>query len=149
LCAFRVQDTSAKADALVAQLRGDPFYISDAVETEFRASLEFQVFLYDESLRLKLPATKGFCAREALNALATFNTGVVANKIRIAKGDWRKIFHRTNNIAAQYARAKGAKTLDILHVATAIQLKFKHFASFDGCQIDLAKCCGLEVVPST
>jgi predicted nucleic acid-binding protein len=148
LCALcRKQDQSGSADALVARLRGVPFFISDAVETEFRASLEFQVFLRHESVKKKDTAQKGCSEQEALFALKNFDAGIAGGTIEIAPCEWREIFSHTNRIAVQHARILGLRTMDILHVATAYHLRFANFATFDERQSALARLCGLTVLP--
>jgi predicted nucleic acid-binding protein len=41
----------------------------------------------------------------------------------------------------------GHRTLDVLHVATALHLKAREFLTFDGNQAELAKAVGLKVRP--
>jgi predicted nucleic acid-binding protein len=144
LCALcRKQSNSDAAIALVAQLNGTPLFISELVEVEFRASIELQVFLYNRD------KTKGYNARAAREAMAAFDANIAAEGIKILPCEWRITFARAKTIVARYARPLGVKTLDIIHVATALHLNFDHFASFDTRQRVLAQHCGLNLLPAT
>jgi predicted nucleic acid-binding protein len=148
LCSlYRKQEQSAAADVLVAELNGAPFFISEAVETEFKASLELQVFLRNESRKKKDTEKKGCGDREANSALASFDANVSDGAIEILSCEWSAVFAYTKRFAAQHARTLGIQTMDILHVASACHLRFDKFASFDLRQRRLAQSCGLTVLP--
>jgi predicted nucleic acid-binding protein len=146
LCALcRRQAQSASAHAMVASLGGTPFFISSAVETEFRASLEFQIFLHHESVRKKKKNADGCDEQEAQIALTLFDAGKAGGIIEIAPCDWEKVFEQTNRIAAKHARNLGLRTMDILHVAAACHMDFSNFATFDERQGNLARLCNRNV----
>ena len=68
-----------------------------------------------------------------------------------AAGLWSEIelpgnaFERCIELARKYTPQFGARTLDILHVAAALELKAAHFWTFDQRQAKLAKAAGLKV----
>jgi len=51
-------------------------------------------------------------------------------------------------LAQRYVPRMSVRTLDILHVAAALQMKYKHFASFDRRQRELASAAGLRLLPA-
>ncbi len=55
------------------------------------------------------------------------------------------IFETAIDLARRHAARIGARTLDTLHVASALELKAKHFWTFDQRQAKLAKAAGLKV----
>lgn len=57
------------------------------------------------------------------------------------------IFRRSERISAQHTSITGNRSLDILHVAHAVENTMGTFATFDRRQALLAKECGLGVVP--
>ncbi|MGH7438143.1 MAG: type II toxin-antitoxin system VapC family toxin [Polyangiaceae bacterium] len=54
---------------------------------------------------------------------------------------------RAELLSSRFAPSLGVRTLDIVHVATAVELGLKDFVSFDGRQRQLAKKAGLRVLP--
>jgi predicted nucleic acid-binding protein len=54
---------------------------------------------------------------------------------------------RAESLSSKLTPALGCRTLDILHVAAALALGVREFASFDGRQRQLAKKAGLRVKP--
>ena len=63
------------------------------------------------------------------------------------RSDLGETLRRAEVFSRKLAPAIGCRTLDILHVATAVVLGVREFASFDGRQRQLAKKAGLRVVP--
>jgi predicted nucleic acid-binding protein len=59
---------------------------------------------------------------------------------------WRKTLDLTADLSARHTPRTGTRTLDVLHVATAIVLETTHFATYDKRQAKLAKEVGLRVI---
>lgn len=55
------------------------------------------------------------------------------------------IFERAAEIARNHVAQTGARTLDTLHVAAALELKAERFWTFDDRQAKLAKAVGLKL----
>jgi predicted nucleic acid-binding protein len=55
------------------------------------------------------------------------------------------VFESAQNIAQRYARQYGLRSLDILHLATAVRHGITSFGSFDDRQSDAAQALGLNV----
>lgn len=56
-----------------------------------------------------------------------------------------QIFERAVEIALDHVAHTGARTLDTLHVAAALELKAERFWTFDDRQAKLAKAVGLKL----
>lgn len=61
--------------------------------------------------------------------------------------DWSDVFRRADELSEKHAATEGQRTIDLLHVAVAVELGAKTFLSFDGRQRKLAKAVGLKVKP--
>jgi hypothetical protein len=55
-------------------------------------------------------------------------------------------YAKARELSKLYAPKKAVRTLDILHVAAALLLEAKQFATFDTKQADLAKAAGLGIL---
>lgn len=58
--------------------------------------------------------------------------------------DWPAIFRRAGALAQKHTPALGARSLDLLHVATALELKLGDFATADTRQARIAEMAGLK-----
>jgi predicted nucleic acid-binding protein len=59
---------------------------------------------------------------------------------------WRASLNRAAELSQAHTRTFGTRSLDILHVACAIELKLRHFLTFDERQGKLATALGLKLV---
>jgi predicted nucleic acid-binding protein len=55
-----------------------------------------------------------------------------------------RAFERSADLARRYGAKLGVRTLDSLHVASALELKAERFWTFDERQAKLAKAVGLK-----
>jgi hypothetical protein len=63
--------------------------------------------------------------------------------------EWRAALNRAAELSRQYSRTLGTRTLDVLHVASALELGVRTFITFDIRQQNLVKAAGLRLlVPS-
>ena len=60
--------------------------------------------------------------------------------------DWPSVFSRAENLSIKHASRTLARSLDILHVAAALELKCTRFVTADERQAALAASTGLTVV---
>ena len=61
--------------------------------------------------------------------------------------DAEELFKKAAQLSQRYARVSGVRYLDMLHVASALLAKSRHFLTFDQRQRKLAKRVGLEAKP--
>ena len=74
---------------------------------------------------------------------SNLDSGVVA----IVPADWAKVHSLAEQLSSQHALKGGHRSLDTLHVATALALGAKELLTFDARQRLLAKAAGLRVKP--
>ena len=60
---------------------------------------------------------------------------------------WTDVFRRADDLSEKHAAAEGQRTMDLLHVAAAIESRSKIFLSSDERQRKLARTAGLKVKP--
>ena len=60
---------------------------------------------------------------------------------------WTDVFRRADELSEKHAATEGQRTIDLLHVALALESGAKTFLSFDRRQRKLAKAAGLKVKP--
>ncbi len=61
--------------------------------------------------------------------------------------DWTDVFRRADELSEKHAATDGQRTIDLLHVALALECGAKTFLSFDVRQRKLTKAAGLKVKP--
>jgi predicted nucleic acid-binding protein len=59
---------------------------------------------------------------------------------------WRSALNRASLLSRQYSRTLGTRSLDVLHVASALELGSRTFISFDRRQQNLVKAVGLKLL---
>lgn len=59
---------------------------------------------------------------------------------------WRATLQRAVQLSREHTPTIGCRTLDILHVASALELEFKSFLTFDARQQRLARIVGLKLI---
>ncbi len=142
VCALlRIQDTSPDAWAISAEVNA-PFTLSTLVAFEFRQSARLQSF------RFSADRTQGWSARETERMLAQFDANIAAGAFVHGAINWPEV----HALAEQYSHAhtikRGHRTLDVIHVATAVHLRADLFCTVDRLQSELARAVGLKVRPA-
>lgn len=59
---------------------------------------------------------------------------------------WRAALNQAAELSRAHSPALGTRALDVLHVACALELKLRHFLTFDDRQAKLATAAGLKLV---
>jgi len=129
-----------KADALLARYK-EPFVISSLVAFEFRQSVRLQTFRFSND------RTQGFSKHESARMLAKFELNITLGIVEFVPVNWPDVHSLAERLSAQYTPTGGHRTLDVLHVATAVHSGAKTFITFDEKQAALAKSEGLKVRP--
>jgi predicted nucleic acid-binding protein len=94
-----------------------------------------------------LAAFRKVISAEALrDAIASFDEDFAEGRYRDADVLWRATLRRADDLSRAHTPALGCRTLDVLHVATAIELGLRYFVTFDGRQRELADAAGLKPV---
>ena len=82
---------------------------------------------------------------EALSdAIVSFDEDLAEGRYVDADILWRATLRRARELSRAHTPALGCRTLDVLHVATAIELGLRYFVTFDRRQGQLAKAAGLK-----
>lgn len=61
--------------------------------------------------------------------------------------EWTNVLRRADELSEKHAAVNGQRTIDLLHVALALECGAKTFLSFDSRQRGLAMAAGLNVKP--
>lgn len=78
-------------------------------------------------------------------ALSDLKTDVEAGRFERPACDFSEVFRKAEELSGKHAAATLARTLDILHVATAVVIGANKFVTFDSRQAALATLAGLKV----
>jgi predicted nucleic acid-binding protein len=124
--------------ALVNSLKGR-VVISSLVAFEFRNSTDLQVFSFNHN------RTHGMPEYEATPMLKNFSDDIASGTIRILTPDWSAVHHLATQLSAKHTLAHGHRSIDVLHVATALHCGAEHFLTLDDNQALLARAVGLNV----
>jgi hypothetical protein len=92
------------------------------------------------------------CARKEMTpvqlaeALKLIQGDLDSGLLRAPEIDWPEVWTNADRLTAKYALATQCRTLDVLHVAVAMQLDIKTFGTTDVRQMIVARKAGLKVV---
>lgn len=76
-------------------------------------------------------------------ALRLLDGDLTARRLVGMSLDFPRVFERASELSARYASKLLCRSLDVLHVASALELRIERFVSADDRQIALARECGL------
>lgn len=94
-----------------------------------------------------LAGFRSLLGSEALeDALGSFAEDLQDGRYVVVDLLWRATLRRAEQLARELTPTLGCRTLDILHVATALELGMRAFVTFDRRQARLATAAGLRVV---
>lgn len=85
-------------------------------------------------------------AEKAVAAQGFLAEDFAAGQLRQVDILWRAALNRTAELSQVHTPKLGTRASDVLHVACALELKLKHFLTFDERQQKLAAACGLKPV---
>ncbi len=138
LCAlYRDQYNTLKAAAHRASMM-EALHATELLQFEFLQSIRLQVWLHDQDKR------KGFSQHEADQMIADWESDLATGTVQIVPCDSSAVLRQAATLSSRFTAKGGHRTLDVLHVATAVHLGAKEFLSFDGRQKKLAKSVGLK-----
>jgi predicted nucleic acid-binding protein len=106
---------------------------------EFRQAVRFQIRLHRHD------PTKGYPRAEGSKLLADLKADLVSGDVITIPAQWPQIHLAAERRSELYTDASGHRSMDILHVAMAIELGVKAFLTFEGNQKKLAEAEGLMV----
>jgi len=97
-----------------------------------------------------LAAYRGIVTEETRDAaLEALDDDFAQGRYKQADILWRAALKRAADLSRKHTSTLGCRSLDILHVASALELQFKQFTTFDSRQQQLAKAAGLKLLTPT
>jgi predicted nucleic acid-binding protein len=140
LCSlYREDGHLAAASALLRSCGGA--LVSSLGVFELRQSIRLQTHRFNND------RTQGFPARVAEEMLKNLDSDLGDGVLEVAGVDWVAVHALAEQISAEHTAGGGHRTLDVLHVATALHAGATHLYTFDGNQSRLAKKTGLKTNP--
>jgi predicted nucleic acid-binding protein len=89
---------------------------------------------------------KAITAEAMTDALSSFEEDLVEGRYVQADVLWRATLRRAAEISRTHTARLGCRTLDVIHVATALALGFRSFVTYDRRQRNLARATGLKAI---
>jgi len=132
--AYCAEPDSAAAAALI-QAELTPLPLTHFQESELRITLRLKVFRREVSVE------------ESQKALANLDEDISRERFFRPAYLLAHVFLRAEALSAHHTSLLGARILDLLHVAAALELKATKFISFDQRQRAIAKRAKLKVLP--
>jgi predicted nucleic acid-binding protein len=79
-------------------------------------------------------------------AVADLDDDYAAGRLVLVDLLWRRTIDRAMELSAEHTSILGTRTLDVLHVSSALTVGCRRFITYDERQADLARAVGLKVV---
>ena len=76
-----------------------------------------------------------------------FTDDVAIGRFEIVQVDHAAVLSRTLTLTQKHTATSGTRSLDLIHIASALEIGATDFLSFDNRQRDAAKAEGLKVLP--
>lgn len=139
LCAlYRKQGNTPQAIVFRRAMK-EPLHATSLLEYEFLQSIRFQVWLHTQDPK------KGYTKREGDAMQDYWDRHCAMGAVVRVPFDIVQVLRFGAFLSQGHTEARGHRTMDILHVATAVHLGAQEFLTFDANQRRLAKAAGLVV----
>lgn len=133
--AFVLEADSAEAIAILERV-GEPFVYSHLHEIEIPNAIRLKRF-------------RGEITRaQETGAIRVFKADVDAGRFQRIDYDLGTVFIRAEILSARFSGEIGTRSLDLWHVAAALEAGCDTFASYDARQRKAAARCKLDVIPT-
>ena len=130
---FVLEPDTAKVAAFAAAI-GKPIVFSDFQRTELVNALHCK------------EGRKEITAADVAKAMKDIQTELRQGALAWQEPTWKSVFALTVRLSSAYAATTLCRTLDAIHVALALSLGVKEFATRDHRQEALATAAGLKVL---
>ena len=141
LCAFYRRQDNSTAAAAYFKAMPEALHVSGLLLYEFRQSVRFQVWLHARD------KAKGYPQADCDRALTDLQTDLDTGALAVVTADWPDVHRLAENLSKRHTMTGGHRSLDVLHVATALHLGAREFLTFDTNQRKLAAAEKLKVKP--
>lgn len=132
LVSLYVQDANTAHAVAAVESGAAPLIFTPLIRHELRNALRLCVF------------RRQITAAQRESALHDMEADAEAGVLHLAPVDWPKAFTHAERLGRTHSEALGTRGMDILHVACALAMRAKRFATFDERQRQLAELAGLE-----
>lgn len=137
LCSLYREQVFSEQARLHRDRMTEALHATALLEFEFMQAVELQVFLNEND------RTKGYGRRVADAVIAKWNEQIVEGKVKLLPCDTDEVIRYASKLSRSHTAGGGHRSLDLLHLATAVHLGAKEFLSFDDRQVKLARKLGL------
>jgi predicted nucleic acid-binding protein len=128
------EENSEQAEALIGQF-SPPIFFTHLQELEIRNAARLKLFRKEISAQV---------LKVGLDQIdEDFANGFLQRPVY----DFAAVHHEAERLSKSHVTKIGCRTLDVLHVAQAVELGLVDFVSFDKRQRALAKEAGLKIKP--
>jgi hypothetical protein len=79
-------------------------------------------------------------------AMGDLDSDLTQGRLALAEVPWRRVLERAAELSRMHTSSFGTRTLDVLHVASALELRSRAFVTYDERQAVLARKVRLRVV---
>jgi predicted nucleic acid-binding protein len=139
LCSVYRKQIHTPAALTYKEAMTEPLCFTRLLEFEFLQAIELQVWLHSADRK------KGYSRREADQMIDDWETDIASGLNELVPCDSDAVLRLAGFYSEQRTAQGGHRSLDILHVATAVHLGAKEFLTFDERQRALAKHAGLKL----
>ena len=141
LFGFYLKQSNSQAAAELAAMMKEPLHVTSLLAYEFRQALRFQAWRHSANPR------EGIALADTHVALNRFETDLAGGVAVLASCDFQDVLRLAEELSKRHTIAGGHRSLDVLHVATALHLGAREFLTFDANQRKLAAAEKLKVKP--
>jgi predicted nucleic acid-binding protein len=85
-------------------------------------------------------------APTALAAVEDLDADVAEGRLALVDALWRRTLDTATDLSQAHSAKLGTRSLDVLHIATALMLESTHFVSYDARQLALAAAVGFKAL---
>jgi hypothetical protein len=131
-----VLEADSPAAIAILEAAGDPLVFSHVHALEIPNAIRLKRFRGE------------ITAAEETAAVRAFRADVDAGRLARPDYDLAAVFIRAEGLSAKHSGGIGSRSLDLLHVAAALEAGCAALASFDDRQRKLAALAGLKLIPA-
>ena len=139
LCSVYRKQIHTPAALAYKEAMTEPLCFTRLLEFEFLQAIELQVWIHSADRK------KGYSRREADQMIDDWESDIASGLNELVPCDSDAVLRLAGFYSEQRTAQGGHRSLDILHVATAVHLGAKEFLTFDERQRALAKHAGLKL----
>ena len=139
LCSIYRKQIHTPAALTYRETMTEPLHFTRLLEFEFLQAIELQVWLHATDRK------KGYARREADQMLKDWEADIASGLNKLVPSDSDAVLRLAGSYSQNRTAQGGHRSLDILHVATAIHLGAKEFLTFNERQRTLAQHAGLQL----